>query len=465
MGVFPLRSTVQSDLLRRRAEAETQARLARIRRAWDAFDGTLPKPLPPTEKGDDDDTNINYPAEIVELGAAFLFADDITFEIITDTETDPAEPSDAEAWLDQLWTANKKALFLQNLALSGAIAGHAFVKIQLDPGQAGPRLLSLDASTVTVGYDSSDISRVDWYRIEWEEVTEDPYGAAEPQAWQRQQIITRTDTGTTWTIVDRRRNPDRSGWETIAETAWPYEWPPVVDCQNLPRPHEYWGRSDLEAHVIDTSQAARFLLSNLRRIVRYHAHPKTVAKGVRMKELDVSVDGIIGLPSGDADLFNLEMASDLASSLALYRAVKDGLHETSRTPLAAVGTVENVGQLSGRALRILFMPLLQKTEAKRRSYGDLLESLCERLLEVAGRGSQKVRVVWPELLPTDPLEDAQALLIDKQLGASTDTLLSKRGYDPAVEAEKTSTEAAAMADAALARFDAGTDELEGEGTP
>lgn len=460
MALFAVHSTVQADLLRRRSAAETQARLARIRRAWDAFDGTLPKPLPATEKGEDDDTNVNYAAEIVELGAAFLFGDDITFEITTDTEQNPGEPSDAEAWLEDVWAENKKALFLQNLALSGGIAGHAFVKIQLDPAQPTPRLLSLDASTVTVGYDPSDINRVDWYRIEWEEVTEDPYGRTEDTAWAHQQIISRD--GNQWTITDRRRNPDRSEWETIDETAWPYPWPPIVDCQNLPRPHEYWGRSDLEAHVIDTAQAARFLLSNLRRIVRYHGHPKTVAKGVRMKELDVSVDGIIGLPSGDADLFNLEMQSDLASSLALYRAVKEGLHETSRTPLAAVGTVENVGQLSGRALRILFMPLLQKTEAKRRAYGHLLETVCERLLEVAGWGTHRVRVVWPELLPTDPLEDGQALLIDKQLGASQDTLLSKRGYDAALEAEKASTEAAALADAAMSRFDAGTDELSEE---
>lgn len=459
--VFALRSTVQTDLLRRRTEAETQARLERIRRAWDAFDGTLPKPLPATDKGEDDDTNINYAAEIVEIGAAFLFGDNITFEITTDREGDPGALSDAEQWLAQVWDTNDKPLFLQNLALSGAIAGHAYVKIQLDGTDALPRLLSLDASTVTVGYDPSDISRVDWYRIEWEEVTEDPYGQTELEAWQRQQIIERD--GTRWTIVDRRRNPDRSGWETLDETVWPYEWPPVVDCQNLPRPHEYWGRSDLEEHVIDTAQAARFLISNLRRIVRYHGHPKTVAKGIRMKELDVSVDGIIGLPSGDADLFNLEMQSDLASSLALYRAVKEGLHETSRTPLAAVGTVENVGQLSGRALRILFMPLLQKTEAKRRSYGHLLETLCRRLLEVAGRGTHQVRVVWPELLPTDPLEDGQALLIDKQLGASRDTLLSKRGYDPVLEAEKTEAEGAELADAALRAFDAGNDEVGGAG--
>jgi hypothetical protein len=47
-----------------------------------------------------------------------------------------------------------------------------------------------------------------------------------------------------------------------------------------------------------------------------------------------------------------------------------------------------------------------------------------------------VVVHWPELVPSDPIAEREALLLDEQLGVSKDTILEKLGYDPELEREK-----------------------------
>ena len=69
------------------------------------------------------------------------------------------------------------------------------------------------------------------------------------------------------------------------------------------------------------------------------------------------------------------MQSDLTSSLAYYARLKEALHEVSRVPEVATGKLESTGALSGVALQLLYGPLVQATEAKRLTYGEMLTEL------------------------------------------------------------------------------------------
>jgi len=179
------------------------------------------------------------------------------------------------------------------------------------------------------------------------------------------------------------------------------------------------------------------VLSNLARIIRFHAHPKTWGRGFLADQLKVAVDETIVLPSPDAELHNLEMESDLSSSIAFYERLREALHEISRIPEVATGKLDRTGQLSGVALAILYQPLLEKTESKRRTYGDMLVELNRRLLALGGYGEENHTVIhWPELLPRDMLQERQAALLDEQLGVSRDTILTRLGYDAELEAQK-----------------------------
>ncbi len=423
------------------AAADEIARANRIAQRWRAYHGQHPKPLRVRQGQPDDNVIVNYARVIVDKGVSFLFGQDLRFELDETTETE------AEQWLEACWQANRKMTLLQKLALNGAIAGHAFVKIV--PGQPYPRLVVLDPATVSVTWEPDDIEQVVGYRIQ--------YPALDPQTGKPitvRQLIERD--GTQWRITDQRSSADSTVWQTVSESVWPYAWPPIVDCQNLPCPNEYWGISDLEDDLLALNSAINFVLSNLARIIRFHAHPKTWGRGFSANQLNIAVDETIVLPSPDAELRNLEMQSDLASSIALYQRLREALHEISRVPEVATGKLENAGSLSGVALQILYQPLLEKTETKRRTYGDLLVELNRRLLALGGFGEENHTVLhWPELLPDDPLQERQAALLDQQLGVSQDTILQRLGFDPDLERQKREGASAQLGEQLLGAFERG----------
>lgn len=130
--------------------------------------------------------------------------------------------------------------------------------------------------------------------------------------------------------------------------------------------------------------------------------------------------------------------------------------QLTRTPPVSLAKVEGLGQLSGVALRILYGPMLEKTESKRLTYGDMLIELNRRLWEMGGFGGENIMTIrWPNMLPANRLEELQAAVLAEQVGVSKDTIVSELGYDAAQEAEKKSKEAKSLGDQLLTVFDRG----------
>jgi hypothetical protein len=424
------------------AEALSLEELARIRQfkeAWERYYGRFPKPLKVKSGQPDDNIIVNFARVVVDKGVSFLFGQDVGFEL------DETQQTPEEDWLQACWETNRKTTFLQKLALNGGVCGHAFVKIVVDQSPY-PRLILLDPATVLPIWDPHDIERVLRYRIQ--------YPATDPNTGKPLTIRQWIELdGAIWRITDQVSR-DGGAWQTTAETVWPHPWPPIVDCQNLPNPNEFFGLPDLAEDILQLNAGINFVLSNLARIIRFHAHPKTWGKGFTAAQLNIAVDETIVLPSPEATLQNLEMESDLASSIAFYSRLREALHEVARVPEVATGRMENVGQLSGVALSILYQPLLEKTETKRRTYGDLLVELNRRMLALGGFGEDNITVLhWPELLPGDVLQERQAALMDHQLGVSARTLLQQLGYDPELEQQKRAEEDATLGEQLLTAFD------------
>jgi hypothetical protein len=113
------------------------------------------------------------------------------------------------------------------------------------------------------------------------------------------------------------------------------------------------------------------------------------------------------------------MVENISSHLDLDRRLDEALHELSRTPAVSTGKLESIGQISGLALQILYGPLVEKTETKRSTYGDLLTELNRRLLVVGGfeaEAKTPVNIQWPEILPSDPKTEVDTLIGKSQLG-------------------------------------------------
>jgi hypothetical protein len=423
-------------------------RLLRFQRAHRAYEGYLPNPLKVKVGEPDDNTKVNFSRVIVDKGVSFLFGRGIEFEIAKPGDTPPdvegdapdQVEDDAELWLNAAWRANKKQARLQAIALNGGIFGHPFVKIV--PAMPYPRIVVLDPSTVDVDWDVEDLEKVIRFTITY--AARDPYTRKMVNVRQIVERVSAANAPDSWTVTDQRNDPDGSedDWTTTATTKWPYAWPPIVHCQNLPAPNEFWGISDLEDDVLSINHTANFVLSNLSKIIRYHAHPKTWGTGFDPADVYLGVNDIVALPDGST-LQNLEAQGDINASLDFYNKLREAIHELTRIPEVATGKVDNVGQLSGVALEILYQPLLEKTETKRQLYGDMLVELNAHLLELGGFGPDiETEIHWPEVLPSDPLVERQALQLDKGFGVSDDTILEKLGYDPDLERQKKALEPA-----------------------
>jgi hypothetical protein len=439
--------TPQADLERQRA----------MRDAWKSYRGEFGDPLKVGRDQLNDNVISNRCAPVVDKGVSFLFGQPLKIEASDET---PTGSSDIQDYIDGLWgDDDDKMSLLSKLAMNGGVCGQAFMKLIPPQGQMKyPRLVTLDPQIVRIVTPPDDCDLIQAFIIEY----------PGPNDMQCKQIIARVDPDNlagiageydlddSWQIANfQRKNKNIGGinaqWEQVGETqTWPYPFPPIFTCQNLPNPNESWGIPDLTQDLIRQNRVLNFIQSNTARIIKYHAHPKTWAKGIGSTQIQMAVDDLTILQSDSAQLQNLEMSSDLSSSLNFAATIRSDMDEQSRVPAVALGRQADLpkGNISGVALALMFQPLIEKTTMKRRSYGAMIRQLTRAaliiagLIDIADYENYAVDIHWSSLLPNDDLQAAQTALILQQLGASTSTLLSGLGLDPENEAQKVEKEQA-----------------------
>lgn len=408
-----------SPLTKEHRERATQCALL-----WDYYRGRHRKPLVVKPGQADDNVILNYARRVIDKGLAFLLGEDVGFELDGDDER-----TDAEEYLDAVWGApEQKMRTLLDWGMNGAITGTGFLRIY--PAEAGglPRIVALDTAMMDIVHSPDDIEDIRSYRMYWRS------GAG----WKRHRID-RQESGT-W-VISEEEAVRSDQWVLMNETAWPYQAAPVKATQNLPHPNEVWGISDLEE--VSINDAINWTASNINRILRFHAHPKTIGTGFAADRLkNTAIDQFWAIEEPAAKVYNLEMQSDLGSAYQMLMALKETFAKVTGVPDLDPGTV-NVGALSGFALRILYGDLLEKTRVKRVTYGATLSDVNATLLEMGGFGEGvRVKNIWAEALPSNEVEQVQALTADRTAGLSLETYLERRGYNAEREKERIGTERA-----------------------
>jgi hypothetical protein len=427
---------LSNNLIQARDAADTERQML-MAKACRYYDGDEPKDILTVKPGGpDDNTIINYSETIVDKGVSFLFGDELNIEIGGE------EDETGEEYLETVWPEDDRHCDLIDLGTNGGVFGHAWLKITLDNDK--PTVMVLDPLNMSADWDPKNYKRVLRYRNQYS-TTDD---AGNPIIW-------REDTepdGLNWIIREYWSKPDMAGWISAGTTPWPYPFAPVFECKNLPKPNEFYGRADLSKFVLSITYYIARVDSLINKIIRAHAGPKPVARGLKQQDLKIGIDDVLFLPDKDTTLELLEMEGDLLNALAFRKQLREALSEASHVPEVATGKLESVGQLSGLALKILYGPLLDQTSKKRRLYGKMIKHLVKALLAIGGKGEKDVKLNWPNALPGDDAANVTTAEGKKRLGVSEDTLLRELGYDPEHEREKRELDSEDMASTMLDKF-------------
>lgn len=401
--------------------------------------------------GPNDNVKRNIIGKAIAQSMHLLLGQGVDFDLPGDDGT----PEDQ--WLKACWEANKKNLLLKDVFYNAADGRCGFVKINptakvmgwLDITDDGidrrelvefPKLENINPLYMTMDSLPHDIDMVIRYTVQY--VIE--VGGVKKLFKQITENEVEGDgenLQSYWMIRDYEKDLDTGlEFELVNEVRWDYDFAPIIHFKNLPNPNDLWGMPDATEDVLELQDKLNFNLSNLNKIIRYHAHPRTVGKGVgEADQLDVSPDKMILLKNPDADIWNLEMQSDLAGALEVMdyigKSILDGMDSVNLSNLK-----DKIGQITNFAIRVLFYDALGKMQVKREIWEAWLLDLNRRLLTVAERefNPDPGKIVWPKaVLPTDEVEviDVQIKEIDSGL-KSRQTIALERGVDWEQESER-----------------------------
>jgi hypothetical protein len=380
-------------------------------------------------KSADDAIIVNFIGLQVDRSVANLFGKEPSFDLPGESD------SPTQIYIDEVWRANRKQNLLKQLATYGAEAGTCYVKILPDgalskDGKLIPRLVVIDPSTVTIDALPEDVETIFRYTI--------AYAIGERAVKQ----VTEHDAETGyWNITDYE-SIKGGKWTITNEQVWEYDFAPIVYWQNLPEVGSVYGRPDITADLIDLQDKINFVSSNTAKIIKYHAYPKTWARGfTNQARVQWGVDDMVTTSDPNAMIQNLEMQSDLSSSLSFIRYLRQSMFDIARS-VDIDSLADKLGSLTNFGLRVLYQDALSKLEEKRGLYGEGIVEINHRLLELAGApDTDGGEVVWPDLLPANETEVALAIKTDLELGlVSKQTAAGMRGYVWEDEEERMSGE-------------------------
>jgi hypothetical protein len=431
-----------------------KARQQRIVAAWQAYDGMLDKPLQKMDGQPDDNVLSNRMQAVVDRGIDFLFGKELEISV------EESAPQEAQELLDDVWGRKEARIpLLQKLAMNGAMAGQAFLRIV--PNRDGSfRLVVLDPATAYVQTAPQDCETVLLYCIEYCTVSQfngrpsriyyrEEIKRIDPDAEQDTDGYADTnadgiDPDNIWQIQHWSRIGEKDNWTAAGDPIiWNYPFPPLFGRQNLPRPNDYWGQPDITPDLIGINQALNLVQSNINRILKLYGSPILYATGTGEGTIDIKPGCIIKLPLSESKIVAVTLASDIANALSFAADLRSDIDEQSGVPGVATGRLKDLprGQLSGVTIELLHSALLKKTDKKRCLYGELIIEVSKAILVLAGFSADiNISLAWQSPLPHDDLASLQAAVLKKSIGISDTSIQRELGYDPDEELALSQTE-------------------------
>lgn len=402
-------------------EEERQYRHRLIDAYWKYYDGDHKKFLKTTAGSYDDNVIVNLCSQAVDRFVAFMFPDLPRIQYNDEERVTRA----MDIWNERDYIPT----FLTDIGISGLVAGHVFVRLDNSEADGKINFINLDPRMMVVFWDKRNPRKPLWYRMTWTQYASD--GISEIYYIEDYVPASYVTGEEGWYILTYEWNPRIKNRMVLIESEkWDYPFAPITDWKAQPAPFSYYGPSLLKhLHVNDV---VNFLWSNTTRILRFHAHPKTIILGAGSQDLQqTSIDEVWAIPVAGAEVFNLEMQSDLAASIELM----DKARSTFFAQTHVVDTTtqrDKIGQITNFGLQVLFSDMLDHTKTVQQLYGNGIRELFSRSMWIMGDvEAGKPLIVWANPLPVNRTELVNAVRVEQAIGlTSPQTLTESLERDP-----------------------------------
>lgn len=422
LNIIGINGTGQRFKLNEGMSAAHRARTEETAVSWKYYIGDQKDPLKQRPNQPDFNTVSNWYQKIINDSVDFLFGGGISFT----ADDDAAQDVITAAWADDPTTGFSFGQFTQELGQSGANGRNAFIRIFInDDGSQTQKIVDPDAVEIIPFPD--DIDSVMEYLILWER----------GDKLMRQRIFVE-DNLLSWVIqLQEFRGGDMTGWVNADEPElWPFPFPPVSHCKNLPLASQIWGQPDVWSTALQ--DAYNRTAANMAKVDMYKSSPQGFIKNRHGNDPIVSSPDM-WIPLGqDEEPFFLELNSDLPLSQHQKESILDDFLATTGTVKLSADNL-GVGAASGFALRILLSPAIAKANRKRATYGSLFAQVNHALLVINNIEPVKVTNVWGSIVPENLKEQVEIMNSLVAQGASFQAAAKVVGIDNELAEELSAT--------------------------
>jgi hypothetical protein len=375
----------------------------------------------------------NYARALVRKVASYVFPAPVTFSVLAGG--DQAIANRAEQLLGEAVAASDLARLDVELCTESAVLGDAAMKITWDAVAAKPTVAAVDPATL-VAWSAPDnprrvIRMAQRYGLPGEAagaiLGEAPSRGLDPH---KRYVVVEDWTDDRWRLtIDGQLARDEAN---------PYGWIPYVVATNNPRPHAFWGESDL-LDLFDVCTELNSRMSVLAQILQLSGAPIAVLENVDgANEISVGPGAKWELPEGSrAYLLDLLGSHGISMHVDYVNLLYRALHDLSETPRTAFG--DSGRTLSGAALEVEIQPLVQKVARKRRQWGAVYHERNTRLLDLLERfggedlaGLRRTAPIWPDVLPSDRESSVRnaVALVESGIQSRRTAIATLGGDDP-----------------------------------
>lgn len=320
---------------------------------------------------------LNYTRRVVDIITNFSFRNG--FEIITpndeqtmDIESGEGEEEDERFFvkriLDDMWRKNNKVMWCIEAGQTLGVTGDLFVFTSWDT--TDPRfpegyvrndiLPSHFVFPVYGGADGRDRKRMQSVLILWPVIEEHHQTGKLDTVW----------FGEEWTA--ETKIVFRNGVQISIEDN-PLGEIPVTHARNYPVAGQSFGLSDVD-DIVSLNKEVNEKSTDVSEIIFYHGSPITYLIGAKVEQLERGASRVWSLPEGTT-IGNLEISGDLAAARGYIEDTIARIKELAGVPETAFGQKVGVGDVTGVALLIQWLPLVQIRDVK-------IESLSDSLIDV-----------------------------------------------------------------------------------